>query len=158
MGQAYTLLGRNTTTRKEWTEFMNASAKGPKGLLALWFPSMLRSEVSTTGADARARLARLAVAVTAYQLKNKKYPATLDNLVPEFITAVPVDPFDKKLLRMTPADGGLILYSVGGDGVDGGGVEKARGQGAVEGDLTFCLGPAYAARRGQSTTAPAPSR
>lgn len=151
MGKARELLERNTTTRKDWLALDKSFVAARKGLMAsIAFPSMLRAGMLTVGADARTRLARLAVAVTAYQLKNKKYPATLDDLVPEFLPAIPIDPFDHKPLKMTTADGGLVLYSVGGDGVDGGGVEKHRGQGFVEGDITFCLGPAYTARRGPS--------
>jgi len=100
-------------------------------------------------ADARHRLANLALAVTAYKLKNNKYPAKLDDLVPAHISAVPVDPFDGKPLRMTVADGGPVLYSVGPDGKDDGGAELDKSEGKT-GDITFCLGPAWQIRRAKS--------
>jgi len=125
IASARDLLKRNNNTRDAIQESGVRTPKGPLASIAI--PSLLRARLSTASTDARTRLARLAVAATAYQLENKKYPATLDDLVPDFIAAVPVDPFDQKPLKMTTADGGLVLYSVGGDGIDGGGVEEHRG-------------------------------
>jgi hypothetical protein len=46
----------------------------------------------------------------------------LDELVPEFISAVPIDPMDIQPLRYKlNADGTFVLYSVGEDGKDDGG-------------------------------------
>jgi hypothetical protein len=152
------LLDRDAGTGKDWEALEKAAASSPKGpLVSIALPSLLRARRSAVEADARARLARLAVATTAYQVTNGKLPGTLDDLAPEFIPALPVDPFDRKPLKMAAADGGLVLYSVGWDGIDGGGVERGRGVG--DADLTFCLGPAYAARgRGTSAAGKAPSR
>jgi hypothetical protein len=147
MSRARDLLQRGQVTRRYWEalqESLAASRKGPLASIAL--PSFMRSAQSVIGADARARLAQLAVAVTAYELKNRRYPASLDDLVPGFITGVPVDPFDQKPLRMTATDDELVLYSIGYDGIDDDGMEKHRESDYNDGDLTFCLGPAYAAR------------
>jgi hypothetical protein len=46
---------------------------------------------------------------------------------------------------MLGADGGLVLYSVGPDGKDDGGKEFDKD--TKLGDITFCLGDAYKARR-----------
>ncbi len=63
-----------------------------------------------------------AIALKRYQLKNGKYPASLDSLVPEFAAAVPVDPVNGEPLHYRPnPDGTFLLYSVGENGVDDGG-------------------------------------
>lgn len=123
--------------------------KESHGLLtAMALPSVMRADVSTAGVDARAALARVALAATAYRLKSRSYPARLEDLVPDYLPAVPIDPFADAPVKMIAADGGLVIYSVGNDGKDGAGAEKRRGAGLNEGDVTFCLGDAYAARRG----------
>ena len=102
--------------------------------------------MAATG-DARNRLARLAAAAAALHARTGKYPETLDALLPEGEGLNAIDPFDGRPLRLKAADGGLLLYSVGENGKDDGGAQKQRGASAGEGDLTFCLGGAYAARR-----------
>jgi len=55
-----------------------------------------------------------------------RYPATLDELAPEFLDRLPPDPFTGKPFRYQLRDGGraFIVYSVGDDLKDDGGVEK----------------------------------
>jgi hypothetical protein len=63
-----------------------------------------------------------AIALKGFQLKQGHYPAQLSELVPEFMTTVPMDPMDGKPLRYRRnADGTYLLYSVGENGVDDGG-------------------------------------
>jgi hypothetical protein len=63
-----------------------------------------------------------AIALKRYQLKHGDYPPDLTALVPEFISAVPLDPVDGQPLRYRRnADGTFLLYSVGENGVDDGG-------------------------------------
>ncbi|MBI3851955.1 MAG: hypothetical protein HY298_16990 [Verrucomicrobia bacterium] len=63
-----------------------------------------------------------AVVLKRYSLRHGKLPTTLDVLVPEFISSVPVDYMDGKPVkyRFKP-DGTFTLYSVGEDGRDDGG-------------------------------------
>jgi hypothetical protein len=71
-----------------------------------------------------------AIALKRYELRHGKWPATLDALAPEFLTADPFDPMDGKPLRYHPADSGAtayVLYSIGNDGVDNGGDATAHG-------------------------------
>jgi hypothetical protein len=63
-----------------------------------------------------------AIALKRYQLKNGKYPASLDSLVPEFVSIVPADPVDGETLRyQLNRDGTFLLYSVGENDLDNGG-------------------------------------
>jgi hypothetical protein len=73
-------------------------------------------------AEAAKQVTITAIVLKRYQLKYGKYPADLNTLVPEFVTAVPLDPVDGQPLRYRPkADGTFLLYSVGENGKDDGG-------------------------------------
>jgi hypothetical protein len=84
---------------------------------------VLQSTVSKTiRIEAARRVVIAATALKRFQVKHGKWPDTLGELVPEFISAVPVDPYDGKPLRYQPnPDGNYLLYCVGEDGVDDGG-------------------------------------
>ena len=75
-------------------------------------------------------LLRTHLALRAFQLDSKRLPNKLDELVPDFLREVPQDRFSASSLIYRPlADDDYRLYSVGPDGVDGGGVQAdARGQ------------------------------
>jgi len=63
-----------------------------------------------------------AIALKRYALRHGKLPASLEALVPEFVSAVPVDWMDGKPLRYRlNADGSFTLYSVGENLTDDGG-------------------------------------
>ncbi|MGE9297375.1 MAG: hypothetical protein ACQKBV_13915, partial [Puniceicoccales bacterium] len=59
------------------------------------------------------------IALRLYQMKHGDLPPTLDALVPEYIDAAPVDPYDLQPVRYDPTR--AILYSVGENGNDEGG-------------------------------------
>ena len=63
-----------------------------------------------------------AIALKRYSLRHAKPPASLDALVPEFLSAVPIDYMDGQPMRYKLlSDGSPLLYSVGDDGKDDGG-------------------------------------
>ena len=63
-----------------------------------------------------------AVALKRYSLRHGTPPASLDALVPEFVSTVPIDYMDGQPLKYRLNAGGtFVLYSVGVDGKDGGG-------------------------------------
>jgi len=63
--------------------------------------------------DVYNQLIDLAVASSAYQEAKGFYPETVEELVPAYLDAVPIDPYDGKPLKMQKVQGGLDLYSVG---------------------------------------------
>ncbi len=72
--------------------------------------------------EAAKQMTVTAIALKRYQLKNGKYPASLDSLVPGLVAAVPVDPVNGEPLHYRlNSDGTFLLYSVGENGVDDGG-------------------------------------
>jgi len=74
-----------------------------------------------------------AIACERYRRRHGKLPQSLEELVPEFVPRVPVDPFDGEPLRYVATDGGYVVYSVGPDGTDHGG----RGDESGEPDLVY---------------------
>lgn len=90
------------------------------------------------------RAALTACAVERFRLKHSsKLPERLDQLVPEFLTAVPLDPFDGRPLRYSLTGDGYVLYSVGPDKADDGGrpLQRYRKQGEPRTwDVSFTVG------------------
>ena len=68
-------------------------------------------------------LARVAMALERYHLAHGSYPQSLDALVPQFIAQLPHDLInDQPLHYRRTADGQFVLYSVGWNETDDGGV------------------------------------
>jgi hypothetical protein len=70
------------------------------------------------------RVAQAALAVERYRATNGgRLPAVLGDLCPNYLAAVPIDPHDEQPLRYVTRGQGYVVYSVGRDGKDDGGVE-----------------------------------
>jgi hypothetical protein len=65
-----------------------------------------------------------AIAVERFRLAYGQLPNTLNELVPQFLSTVPDDPFDGQPLRYHRPAKGYVIYSIGADGHDDGGREK----------------------------------
>ena len=104
------------------------------------------SSLAVAAAAAEHRLAVLGIATACFRTEEGRYPERLAELVPGYISAVPVDPFDGKPLKMLPEGDGVVLYSVGRDCKDDGGLDSrwATGSSRHDEDVTFRLGEAYA--------------
>ena len=81
----------------------------------------------TLGMETQSQLAVTALALERYRLRHGTFPQTLDALVPEFLSTVPVDCMDGRPLRYRlKPDGSFLLYAVGEDGKDDGGNPELR--------------------------------
>jgi hypothetical protein len=69
---------------------------------------------------------QLIFALRAYKLERNNLPVSLQDLVPQYISQIPQDPFDGKPIRYSATK--KILYSVGQDGIDSGGSGGERWQ------------------------------
>jgi len=87
-------------------------------------PALGRIVVLDIRAEAKNLTARAALAVEWYRLKYNKLPESTTELVGDYLEAVPIDPFDGQPLRYKRLEKGYIVYSVGEDQEDNGGVEK----------------------------------
>jgi hypothetical protein len=89
---------------------------------------------------ARMEAAKTAIAIERYRLAHQgAVPPTLDALVPNFVEAIPVDPFDHQPLRFKRLERGYVVYSIGADGIDNGGVERTSNSVTNNYDVTFIV-------------------
>ena len=74
------------------------------------------------------RLLKTELAIQARRMAKGSLPETLEELVPEYLSQVPRDPMasPEASLQYRRLDHGFLLYSVGADGVDNGGVPAER--------------------------------
>jgi len=71
------------------------------------------------------RCAETTLAVERYRIAHDSLPAALAGLVPEFMDAVPAEPFDGQPLRyIRHEEGGYTVYCIGDDCVDNGGLSR----------------------------------
>jgi hypothetical protein len=92
----------------------------------LMTPAMGAAFDSTARELARRDLVLTAVAAERHRLKSGALPPRLADLVPEFLTAVPTDPFNGQPLLMLVGQGELVIYSVGYDGKNDGGQQSGQ--------------------------------
>ncbi|MBI4602177.1 MAG: hypothetical protein HY721_09475 [Planctomycetes bacterium] len=96
-------------------------------------------------ATAYRRLLRAGLAMHRFRLAEGRSPGRLEDLVPRFLEAVPLDPFDGRPLKLKGEAGGAwTLYSVGPDRADDGGTrgELDMDLGGSRGDIVFTSRPA----------------
>jgi hypothetical protein len=95
----------------------------------------------------------VALAAERYRQDKKIWPDKLDQLCPHYLTAVPVDPHDGAPLRYRRLKDGVVIYSVGGDGVDNGG-NLSDNPTKVGADMGFSLWDAAKRRQPPRTKPP----
>ncbi len=69
-----------------------------------------------------ARITQVLMALRLFKMKTGRLPETLDELVPDYLAAVPLDDFDGKPIRYSAAK--KIVYTVGEDLKDDGGLSR----------------------------------
>jgi hypothetical protein len=93
-------------------------------LSAMLLPALNNAVMREAVNLAQVRMTRTALAVERYRLANGHLPASLQDLVPAYLPALPQDPCDGNPLRFQLLDKGYLIYSVGKDGMDNGGVAR----------------------------------
>lgn len=79
--------------------------------------TLLNSRIDLLDRQIRERLTLTMIAIEWFRLKNNRQPSSLNDLVPDFMSNVPIDVMDGKPLRCQPLDGRRFeLRSVGLDG------------------------------------------
>jgi hypothetical protein len=71
---------------------------------------------------ARVRCAIVSLACERYRMAHGQWPARLEDLTPKFLDKLPVDPFNGAPLRFRRLEDSIVIYSVGNDKVDNGGL------------------------------------
>ena len=108
------------------------------GAIAWWQTRQTMEEVEAKhkAAIAHERLLAAELALRCYQSDKGHPPARLDDLVTNYLSRAPQDPFSGKQMSYRPQGTNWLLYSVGPDGVDDGGRPAGWGSQA-KGDILF---------------------
>ncbi len=103
---------------RDATRHMRSGNIGGRLVAFMLMPTLYRIAEFRFAADLEHAAARLRLAARAYELEKGRPPPSLEALVPDYLDAVPADPFDGKPLRYDPAR--RLVWSVGKDLVDEG--------------------------------------
>ncbi len=122
----------------EW-EYESRTDLARDWFAALVTPALARALEEELEGRALLRVAAVALTVDRYRLKHGAWPESLADLSPDLMDSVPADPFTGGGLGYAHTGDGVVIYSVGTDGMDDGGRPVSPG-GEEEGtDLTFRL-------------------
>jgi hypothetical protein len=90
---------------------------------AMMFPAFAKASEKPSHMQTFVDAARISCALERYRLAIGKLPEKLDLLVPQFISAIPTDVIDGHALRYrSTSDNSYLIYSIGLNGKDDGGV------------------------------------
>ena len=129
-------------------DWQDVQRSAPLGRGAWFAPSLFASKLATdvpifAEGQARASAAAAGIAAARFHHKNDQWPASLDEMVPEFLDELPMDPFTGEPLKMIGTGEEITIYSVGPNLKDDGGVEipevQSEGSESLEGkpDIVF---------------------
>ena len=87
---------------QDWKDVQKTMADRPSGLFTLIYlrPRLKRNVREYSDIAAYRQLARLAIALVQYKSKHHKYPDRLDELVPEQLSSIPLDPRNGQPFRL----------------------------------------------------------
>jgi hypothetical protein len=107
---------------------------------AILIPPVAHSLVFDVRLHAQLRAAIVALAAARFESDNGAYPESATQLTPEYLDAVPIDPFGGAPIQYKRLENGFVAYSLAQNLVDDGGVESdSVRDGWREGDLTFIV-------------------
>jgi hypothetical protein len=96
---------------------------GHKIMARMLLPALNKVMLKTAAAQTAVNQAAIACALERYRLANEHFPEKLDELAPQFITAIPKDMLTGEPYKYRRTeDSRFVLYSVGWDDKDDGGV------------------------------------
>jgi hypothetical protein len=108
-------------TALDWRTHLKGNSVGVR-LYCLLVPATGDFLAQTCQEDVELAAERTLIALKAFKVEKGRLPKTLDELVPEYLDAVPLDDYDGKPLRYSAEK--KVIYSVGKDLKDGGGMTK----------------------------------
>ncbi|MFO7973922.1 MAG: hypothetical protein R6V12_04730 [Candidatus Hydrogenedentota bacterium] len=99
-------------------------------------PALVKAADAFERLIALADLARIALAIKAFHRDTDNYPESLSRLVPAYLETLPRDPFSGSDFIYRADETGFLLYSVGPDLDDDGGMPFDK----LHGDIVWCGG------------------
>lgn len=101
-------------------------------LLAIFFPAFQQVRAAVDRSVAQKNGVLTALAMYRYRLRNKRWPETKDDLVPKFLDRIPVDILTGKPLHFKIIDDRPLVYSVGMDHDDDGGIDAVENKKSIK--------------------------
>jgi hypothetical protein len=112
----------------------------PSLIVKLLAAEARRSVEAADHLRAELRCTAVALAAERYRRARGQWPASLADLVPDYVVRIPNDPFDGRPLKLAKHAQGITIYSVGLDGADNGGnIDVRKGWNAPGTDRGFRL-------------------
>ena len=108
------------TENTDWDEYLDQ--QDDSGLLECFFGGITPVKNVREGKLAYRDAVLLALACHRYRKANQEWPTTLDQLVGKWLKDTPIDRINGKPLNFLVKDDKLVIYSLGHDGDDDGGV------------------------------------
>jgi len=105
----------------DWRTWLKGNSVGVR-LYCILMPATKGFLAQTCQEDVELAATRTRIALKAFKAAKGRLPETLGELVPDYLDAVPLDDFDGKPLRYSAEK--KVIYSVGKDLKDGGGMTK----------------------------------
>ena len=117
--QLYNELITSSTT-KSYREFVQidwaSKTQSPLNVMIQWtVPNYLKIYKKQMVTVTKLRLAQIQSAIHLYYLKKKKWPKSLDDLKPDYLQSIPLDPFIDQPFHTSQDSTGFFTYSVGPD-------------------------------------------
>jgi hypothetical protein len=130
---AETLENENYYIRQQLRGYRNPLMR----FVSLWNTRRMvgKAEVRHKMTLAQERLLTTELALRCCQAEGHPLPLRLDDLVTNYLSRLPADPFSAQAVVYRPHGTNWLLYSVGPDGVDDGGKPAQRGGWPIKGDL-----------------------
>jgi hypothetical protein len=97
-------------------EALDEDAKSAPALARLLAGRLSKCHEACRRTRARLRCALVALALERYRQRHGHWPAGLVNLVPEYLQAVPADPYNGEPLQYRKRENGVVVHSVGPEG------------------------------------------
>lgn len=85
-------------------------------LISILLPAVSGIEEKVTLIEATSTATQLSFALKAYHQENGTLPDSLNELMPDYIDELPLDPYDGKMMRYSKNK--KIIYSIGNDSID----------------------------------------
>jgi hypothetical protein len=125
------------TARQLEVDATNLSVKYT--LVKIMVPGLTRAMELHIRVAAELECARAALAAERFRLREGRFPGSLEELVPEYLESVPIDPFDGGPLRLAIVEQGIVIYSIAENKMDDGGVVERKVKRGPSPDVGFRL-------------------
>ncbi|MEX0715466.1 MAG: hypothetical protein WD066_02720 [Planctomycetaceae bacterium] len=114
--------GMRDDTEKWWRVVADRSGLAADLVAPLMIPAIFPVLDAADRGQTKFQLVQLALTLAAHRADHGNYPATLDELAPRYIEAIPHDLYtgNPLIYRMSDDGGGYLLYSVGPNETDDG--------------------------------------